>query len=104
MAKYLILYRAPQSAAEQMANNDPQAAAAGMQAWMDWAGRAGDAIVDMGSPVQPTASSDGDPVGGFSIMQAATLDDLNKALEGHPHTGMGGTIETLEFLDMPGMS
>jgi hypothetical protein len=32
MTKYLLLYRAPVSAAEQMANTDPEAAQAGMDA------------------------------------------------------------------------
>lgn len=103
MTKYLVLYRAPVSASEQMANNDPAAAEAGMQAWMAWAQRAGDALVDLGSPTQPVAGGQGDPIGGFSILQADSLDALEAVLEGHPHTEWGGTIEILQFLDMPGM-
>jgi hypothetical protein len=45
----------------------------------------------------------GDPVGGFSVLQADNSKALASVLEGHPHTGMGGTIEILEFLPMPGM-
>ena len=52
MTKYLLLYRAPVSAAEQMASSTPEAAEAGMEAWMAWGERAGSAVVDMGSPVQ----------------------------------------------------
>jgi hypothetical protein len=36
MTKYLLLYRAPVSAAEQMASSTPEAAEAGMEAWMAW--------------------------------------------------------------------
>lgn len=87
-----------------MATTDPAAAQAGMDAWLAWGQRAGSAILDMGAPVQPVAGAgDGDPVGGFTIMQADSLDALQAVLEGHPHTEWGGTIEVLEFLPMPGM-
>ena len=59
MTKYLLVYRAPVSAAEQMANTDPEAAQAGMDARMAWSQRAGSAIVDLGSPLQ-AVSSDGE--------------------------------------------
>lgn len=69
-----------------------------------WGQRAGSAILDMGAPVQRVAGAGGgDPVGGFTIMQADSLDALQAVLEGHPHTEWGGTIEVLEFLPMPGL-
>lgn len=104
MTKYLILYRTPVSAAEQMAANDPEAAQAGMDAWMQWGQRAGSALVDMGSPLQQvTGGHEGDPIGGYSIMQAESIEALREVLEGHPHTQWGGSIDILEFLPMPGM-
>ncbi|MDP5228453.1 MULTISPECIES: hypothetical protein [Arthrobacter] len=103
MAKFLVLYKADTTAADQMAQGSPEEQAAGMQAWMDWAAKAGDAIVDLGSPLSP-ASADADAsVGGFSILQAESADALQGVLEGHPHTAMGGTIVVHEFLTMPGM-
>ena len=102
MTKYLLLYRAPVSAAEQMASSTPEAAQAGMEAWMAWGERAGPAVVDMGSPVQSiSGSAGGDQIGGYAIMQAESLEALEKVLEGHPHTEWGGTIEILEFLALP---
>jgi hypothetical protein len=104
VTKYLVLYRQKTTAAEQMASSTPEQAQAGMEAWMAWAGQAGDAIVDLGSPtsvVDPGGDS-GDPIGGYSIMQADSPEALNRVLEGHPHKAMGGTIETLEMLSMPG--
>ncbi|BBY06804.1 hypothetical protein [Mycobacterium noviomagense] len=92
MTKFLVLYRAPQTAAEQMFGSaeDQQA---GMEDWMAWAGKAGSAIVDLGSPLQPTRDSagGGDPIGGFSILQADSAQALQQVLEGHPHTTHGGT-------------
>jgi hypothetical protein len=105
MPKYLVLYRAPTTAAEQMAGATPEQAQAGMDAWSAWAQKAGNAIVDLGSPVGVVeAGGDaGDPIGGFSVLQADSADALRRTLDGHPHAAMGGTIEILEFLPMPGM-
>lgn len=105
MAKYLVLYRAKVSAAEQMGQSSPEQAQAGMQAWMEWAQRAGDAVVDLGSPlgVVEAGGDEGDPIGGYSILQADSPQALAAVLDGHPHTMWGGTIETLEMLAMPGM-
>ena len=36
-------------------------------------------------------------------MQAESPDALAAVLESHPHKTMGGTIEMLELLPMPGM-
>lgn len=105
MSKYLVLYRAKLSAAEQMQQGGHEQAQAGMEAWMSWAQKAGDAVVDLGSPlgVVEAAGDDADPIGGYSILQADSAEALAAVLEGHPHTAWGGTIETLEFLTMAGM-
>ena len=97
MTKFLVLYRSDASAAEQMANATPEQQQAGMQAWMEWFDKAGDAIVDGGSPVQSESG-----IGGYSVLQAESRDALDTILEGHPHT-MVGTIDVCEFLPMPGM-
>jgi hypothetical protein len=104
MTKYLVLYRSTVSAAEQMSQNDPAQAEAGMKAWMEWAHRAGDAVVDLGSPlgvVEPGGDA-GDPIGGYSILQAGSADELAALLRDHPHTAWGGTVETLQMLSIPG--
>ena len=105
MAKFLVLYRAATTATEQIAAGTPAQAQAGMDAWMTWAQRAGDAVVDLGSPldVVEAGGDTGDPIGGFSVLQADDAEALGKVLDGHPHSAMGGTIEILEFLPMPGM-
>ena len=98
MTKFLVLYRADQSAVEQMTQATPEQQQAAMQAWMDWFGRAGDAVVDGGSPL---SGGDG-TIGGYSILQAESHDALQQVLQGHPHTEVG-TLEVLEILPMPGM-
>jgi hypothetical protein len=105
VSKYLVLYRSTMTAEEQMGQNNPELSQAGMDAWMAWAQQAGDAIVDLGAPlsVVEAGGDSGDPVGGYSILQADSPQALSKVLAGHPHSAMGGTIQTLEFLPMPGM-
>jgi hypothetical protein len=112
MKKYLVLYRSTVSAAEQMAAATPEQGQAEMAAWMQWAQRAGAAIVDLGTPLgsprrftSSTASAPGDAqIGGYSVLQAVDDAALQRLLEGHPHfRAPGAAIETFEFLPMPGM-
>jgi hypothetical protein len=108
MPKFLVLYRSPTSAQQQMANATPEQAKAGMDAWMAWAGKAGSAIVDLGSPLGPGeaigSGKTDDEIAGFSILEADSQPDVVKLLEGHPHLHMpGSSIELHEFLSMPGM-
>jgi hypothetical protein len=80
-----------------------------MEAWMNWAGKAGSAIVDMGSPVARATSvgadcAPGDPIGGYSILEADSLEALETLLDGHPHLHLeGAAIEVHQFLPLPGM-
>ena len=105
----MVLYRSSVSANEQMTNSTPEQAQAGMEAWMQWAGKAGDHIVDLGSPVASVATVGkgdgvGQPIGGFSILQGDSRDEITALLDGHPHFQSPGnpSIEVLEFLPMPG--
>lgn len=99
MAKFLVLYRSPVSAREQMASATPEQAQAGMEAWQAWAQKAGSAIVDLGAPLD----GEGD-VTGFSILHADTRGDIDEVLAEHPHRHLPGAgIDVLEFLSMPGM-
>lgn len=108
MHKYLALYRAPAASRKQMASASPEQAKAGMDAWMSWAKRTGTALVDMGAPLGAAIGIAGKPVaddlGGYSVLQAESLDAVKKHFEGHPHLQMpGGTIEVFEFVKLPGM-
>jgi hypothetical protein len=93
-----------------MANTTPEQAQAGMEAWMQWAGKAGNALVDLGSPLSSVATvgssggADGMAIGGFSIMEADSADAVAKLLKDHPHFQTPGTnaIEVLEYLPIPG--
>jgi len=114
VTKYLVLYRSSVPAREQMASSSPEMAQAGMQLWMDWAGRVGGAMADMGSPLQPLGTIDsagataagGSPfIGGFSVLEADSVDAVKNMLNEHPHFSAPGdpSIEILEYLPPPGM-
>jgi hypothetical protein len=111
MKKFLVLYRAPTSAFEQMKKATPEQQKAGMDAWMAWGKKASASIVDMGAPLGKSSrftkggsGSSNNDLGGFSILQAESVEALAEALKGHPHYMMPeGSIEVVEMLPIPGM-
>ena len=111
MPKYVVLYVAPISASEQMENNDPEMAAASMQAWNDWSANAGSGVVDLGLPLSNgrkltshSTTDAGTDVAGYSILQADTMEEAERLLKSHPHLRMpGAAIEVYESLQIPGM-
>ena len=110
MAKFMILYLSPESARDMMTNASPEQMKAGMDAWMAWAGKAGDAVVDLGAPTAhathagPGSHPGAEEITGYSILQADSPEAVTAVLDGHPHLDMPGNhIEVLELLPMPGM-
>lgn len=109
MKKFLVLYKAPMSAMQQMANATAEEAKAGMDAWMAWAKKAGNAVVDLGAPLgnvknvseAPIASSSTQAVG-YSILQAGSMDAIMELLREHPHGHVPQfSIEVFECLALP---
>jgi hypothetical protein len=87
-----------------MGGSTPEAAKTAMDAWMAWGAGAGAALVDWGSPTQPTSTDDPGPagwIGGYSIIAADDSAAAQVLLASHPHHEVG-TIELLELLPMPG--
>ena len=112
MKKFLVLYKAPASAFEQMQKSTPEQRKAGMEAWMAWSKKAAASIVDMGAPLGKSlrvtkgggSSQSSNDLGGYSILQAESKEALAESLKGHPHFMMpDGSIEIIEYLPMPGM-
>jgi hypothetical protein len=111
MKKFLVLYKAPTSAFEQMQKSTPEQQKAGMDAWMAWSKKAAASIVDLGAPLGKSlrvtksgAAPSTNDLGGFSILQGESKEALAEVLKGHPHFMMPeGSIEIVEFLPMPGM-
>jgi len=51
MKKYMVIYHAPASWQEAMPDATPEDMQKGMEAWMAWAKKCGDGLVDMGTPL-----------------------------------------------------
>ena len=112
MKKFIVTYHAPASAAKQTAKLSKAEQAKGMAAWMTWAQKCGNQLVDMGSPL--TNSEALSPKGskksnknfaGYSVLQAKNMAEAKKLLKGHPHLGWNAacTIEVHETAAIPGM-
>ena len=102
MAKFLYLYSAGQMA------DTPEAQEEQMQAWTVWFGSLGDSVVDMGNPfgagttVTNGGSRDGatSKLGGYSIINAESLDEAATNAKGCPVLQSGGSVEVYEALVM----
>jgi hypothetical protein len=111
MKKFLVLYKAPTSAFEQMRKSTPEQQKAGMDAWMAWSKKAAASIADMGAPLGKSlrvtkggASPTTNDLGGYSIMQGESKEAVAESMKGHPHFMMPeATIEIVELMPMPGM-
>jgi hypothetical protein len=81
-----------------------------MDAWGAWFGSLGAAVVDGGNPVgkSQTVMPDGslssnggaNPVSGYSLIEASSLEDAHMKAKGCPLLKAGGTIEIAEAMDM----
>jgi hypothetical protein len=104
MAKYVFLYHggsAPEAEEE---------GAAVMQAWNEWFESLGSAVVDTGQPTgqSATVGSDGattqgggaNPVNGYSIISADSLEAALVHAKTSPQLAAGGTIEVAETFDI----
>ncbi len=104
MAKYLFVYHGG-----KMASN-PQEAKEAMNAWGAWFGALGAAVIDGGNPVAKsfTVKADGslvsdggaNPVSGYSLIEAASVEDAHAKAKGCPLLKVGGTIEIAQAMDM----
>jgi hypothetical protein len=108
VSRFLVLYRAPASAREQMESSTSEQQQAGMELWQAWAAKAGSAIVDLGAPLgDGVIVRDGEAytdIAGFSILDADSQQTVMDLLRDHPHFHTpGGRIEVHEMLRPPGM-
>ncbi len=103
MSKYLFVYHGggmPESEEEQ---------ARIMQAWQDWMGANGSAIVDGGAPVRASqtvstagiaADGGSNPASGYGIFEAANDDAAAQMAKGCPILETGGTVEVAPIMEM----
>lgn len=88
MTTFLFTYRKPQGT--------PRPDAERIAAWTAWFGAMGDALVDHGNPIfeSTTVGSTTDTeIGGYSLIEADSLDDALALTDGCPFLGIGGGVE-----------
>lgn len=112
MKKFIVIYHAPADAQMETTKMTAEQQAEGMKAWMTWAQKCGDKLVDLGSPLMngqsltPAGSSASNmQVAGYSVLQANNMDEAKTLLKGHPHLGWNAacSIEVYESMPLPGM-
>ena len=104
MAKYLFVYHGGSHPETK------EAQAKVMQAWGQWFGSMGKAVVDGGNPVgkSSTVRSNGmvakdggaNPASGYSLIEAQSLDEALTMAKGCPILSAGGSVEVAEAMDM----
>ena len=103
MAKYVYLYTGGSMA------ETPEAQAQVMQAWGAWFGELGAALIDGGNPFGASASVQTDGsfsaggasgIGGYTLINADSLDDATTKAKGCPVLTSGGAVEIYEAIEM----
>jgi imidazoleglycerol phosphate synthase glutamine amidotransferase subunit HisH len=112
MKKFMVMYHAPIDALQQTAGASKEEMEEGMKAWMVWAEKCGDKLVDLGTPLANGMKLlyQGDPesserqVCGYSVLQAESMEEAKELLTGHPHLGWNPAceIEIHESMALPG--
>ncbi|WP_316367819.1 hypothetical protein [Candidatus Thiodiazotropha sp. CDECU1] len=105
MAEYIFTYHGGKMP------ETPEEGAEGMAEWQAWADRLGSALTNPGTPVGITKvltpggvseEPSSNPIMGFSILQAESMETALELLKTCPHLEYGGTLEVSEMLPMPG--
>lgn len=104
MAKYLFVYHGGKESESE------EELAKALDAWGEWFGSMGAAVVDGGNPVgqSSTVNPDGsvadnggaNPASGYSLIEAVDFDDVVAKARGCPILVGGGSIEVAEVIDM----
>ncbi len=104
MAKYLFVYHGGSKP------DSKEEVAEVMNAWGQWLGSMGSAVIDGGNPVgqSSTVQSNGsvvdnggaNPASGYSLIEAPDLNDAIAKAKGCPVLARGGSIEVAEAFDM----
>ena len=105
MNNYVFIYRGG------VEFESPEEGAKHMAKWGAWVGGLGDASVNRGSPFKKSkivssggvSDSGSDPLTGYSIVKANSMDAALEMAKACPHFDIGGSIVVAEAMEMPGM-
>jgi hypothetical protein len=98
MAKYLVTYHNGQMPA------DPAVMEQAKKAFGQWLQSAGKMVVDPGAPVrhitQVASQNPAAPIeiGGYSVIESASKEQVIEILRNHPFVSRGGTLQVSELM------
>ena len=103
MTKYVLAYHSGGGGMPETAEEQEEL----MKVWGAWFGTIGENLVDGGNPFGPAttvaadgSTSDGGTLGGYSIINAASLEEAVNTAKGCPVLASGGSLEVCEAIDM----
>ena len=95
MTKFIITYHGSGSP-------DPSERESAMAAFGAWLASTGDSVIDPGAPTRPAAQvgaeTDLVPIGGYTILEADSVEAAQALLAGHPFVTRGGTLQINEVM------
>src|SRR3954447_24521672 len=97
MAKYLFVYHGGAMAATEEERSET------MAKWGAWAQELGDHVIDFGAPIGESrfvGGENGGRASGYSLIEAASLDEAGELAQGCPILAGGGSVEIGETLAM----
>ena len=100
MSKFLVTYHGSGMP------DDPALMEQAKAAFGAWVAEAGDAIVDPGAPVNMVGqvategATEAAKIGGYSIIQADSVDGAKAVLSSHPYVARGGTLQVNQILEV----
>jgi hypothetical protein len=107
MAKYILLYKGPARAQENIPAAEREQI---MQGWMQWGDKVGPALVDFGNPFAARASVHGDgsegaasDYTGYTIVEATDLNAAKGFCDGHPFLKDAGREFSVEVYELAPM-
>jgi hypothetical protein len=86
--------------------DDPALMEQAKAAFGNWVAGAGDAIVDPGAPVKMVSqvadqgATEAVQIGGYSIIQADSVEDARAILSSHPYVARGGSLQVNQILEV----
>ena len=105
MSQYIIAYIGGQQP------SSPEEGKAQMEKWKTWISGLGAAVVNPGTPLKdirvmaPDGSvreGSGNDMHGFTVVEAASIDDALDMARECPYLEIGGSLEVAEMMNMPG--
>lgn len=108
MARFMMIYRGKATDLSAMSEEESAAVLAKWQTWMD---KVGAALVDVGSPfgrgasvIDDGTSGPASSLSGYSIVEAADLNEATNLADGHPFLSEGRgnyAIDLFELMPAP---